>query len=100
MYSNLKYFFNFWLISDNWIDLKFHKILSKYIKNKTLNLKSVIFDATSELRHHNIIMYSMKNGYRFWDLLKITFTIISVFRWWLDGEIHLNVKIVEIGVHN
>lgn len=34
------------------------------IKNKTLNLKSVIY-ATSEFRNPNIKMYSMKKEYLF-----------------------------------
>jgi len=30
-----------------------------------------ILNAKSEFRHHNIILYGMKNEYSFWDLLKI-----------------------------
>ncbi len=34
-------------------------------KNKTFKLKSVILNATTDFGHHNIKMYSMKNGYSF-----------------------------------
>ncbi len=57
----------------------------------------------------NIIMYSLNNGYSFWDLLKITFNSVTKitiifkdnFMWGLDDAkvICKNVKINEMSMY-
>ncbi len=60
-----------------------------------------MFNAKREFGHHNIIMYSMKNGYWLWDLLKKTFnsviTLLVIKQALGDGG-SLNVKIGEMSM--
>ncbi len=63
-------------------------------------MKSIILNATSEFRHQNIMMYSMRNAYLFQDLLNISFnSVIKLlaflkinFKWALNGKCNLNIK--------
>ncbi len=41
--------------------VKFKINVKLKLKIKHLKLKSIIYNATSEFRHHNIVSYSMKN---------------------------------------
>ncbi len=48
----------------------------KKLTTKSSNLNLIILNATSEFRHHNIIIYILKNKYSFWGLLMITFNSV------------------------
>lgn len=63
----------FHVIADKW-EMTSNTILKYFVQiNQKETLKLVILSDKSELRHHNIILHSIKNKYSFWDLLKITF---------------------------
>lgn len=61
------------------------RLISKFKNQNEINM-----NATSEFRYNNIMIYSSKTGYIFWDLLKIIFnSIFFVFlktncKWVLD----------------